>query len=218
MQSDSASPTQPRGSSEPKAENQPAPLPELAGVRVEKTNAAPKPSIFSFQTILAIIIFVLMLVVLTGVSGLGYWVYRLKTDLAAREQSLTALQKKYDGLTVEFGAAKTELEQVKSELEKTKSELEQTRTDLSRAQADLTNSKKEVTNLRARIKKAGIFLEALIAALFEGDSSPRLANTAAVSGDSRLQELASAFKQNPVDENFGDLLLYIFEVLVDLLS
>jgi septal ring factor EnvC (AmiA/AmiB activator) len=213
MQSESVTPVESEATPDSTSESQAAPYPDSVSVpEPELKNAsASKPAFFSKQTIITILMIVFMCAILTGIAGMGYWIYQLTTDLNATQDALTALQGKYDNLTVEK-------DKLAADLDQTRTELEKTREELSTAQSNLTKSKGETAALQKKMGKARALVEVLIATLVERQNDQGIEKTVMATGDGKLKELWTTAKAEPNKTNIQAWLDYLLETTAVLLK
>jgi uncharacterized protein HemX len=77
---------------------------------------------------------VCVFLLLATLSWIGYWAYRLSTELTTTQQQFVALQAEHDQLKMEYAT-------LTGERDKSNADLTQTRADLDKANADLATTK-----------------------------------------------------------------------------
>ncbi len=145
---------------------------------------ATQPKKSRFGTIFSALV---ILFLLLGLGGLGYWAYQLNSNLKATQQDLARLQVNYDKLATEKNSLAVLLARTQSELVKIRSDLVTTR-------SDLTKSRDDAAALQDRMDKAGKLTEVLIVHKVDNATDDVIERKILASGDAKLLRLFYTFK------------------------
>ena len=172
----------------------------------------PSPRKVNFP---AIVLGVFLLFSLVALAGVGFWVYRLNTNLKATQADLAALQGQYESLTAEKDQLITDLNTTTSELDATKTELDQSKADLSNAQSELDTAKKEASDLRTRMKRAAQYVDVLRGFFLVDSTYTQHNRRVEAVDDSTLSDLLDIYENTDSDEAWADYVSYIIDTSLD---
>jgi hypothetical protein len=150
---------------------------------------------------LAFLVFLLLL----SFAWVGYWTYKLSTELAATQQQLSTLQTEHAKLQTDYATLTSENEKLNADLTQSKADLEKTTTDLANARADLSKSKQEGDKLNDQIAEAGTFAEILYRWTTSENPSDVFKIDALINetNDKQLIDPWNAFTNAPSEDTFG---------------
>ncbi len=138
-----------------------------------------------------------LVILILAVAGLGYWTWQLSTNLKAAQQSLSALQGKYDDLTTENSRLTTELGQTSSELEQTNTELAGTNDTLKTTHSDTSKLKQEASNLLSKKDKSFKYVDIMRGIFEDKDTFLETMLKVLLTGDAKLFELYNTYTRSP---------------------
>jgi septal ring factor EnvC (AmiA/AmiB activator) len=146
---------------------------------------------------------VLLCILLTAVAGLGYWAYKLNTDLTTTRQQLAALQTDYDTLKSNNDKLTADYAQSQSDLEKTNGELKTTENSLKDSQDQNKTQRTKMDTARKKI--------AVIEAIFWNNEKDNVIESLVKAvNDSQLLTKWNKFKSSPTQSNAQDFADYLF--------
>ncbi len=192
---------------EPQAEK---PAPQELGVV-----SSPPPKRSNVAKIIQIALLVLLIL---GVAGLGYWDYQLNTQLKAAQESLSDLHGQYDELTTQKNSLASELDSTNSELANTKTELDTTNETLSTTKSDISKSNQDINTLKSKMEKAGKYMEIMRGAYEDHDVLLITFIKIAAIKDSKLEELFNAYLKTSSSADFLKWLGYLLTTAKDTLT
>jgi len=138
----------------------------------------------------------ILVILILAVAGLGYWTWQLSTNLKAAQQSLSALQGKYDDLTAENSRLTTDLGQTSSNLEQTSTELAGTKDTLKTTRSDTSKFKQEASNLQSKKDKSFQYVN-IMRGIFENkDTMFDTFVKVLLTGDVKLLELYNTYSKS----------------------
>jgi septal ring factor EnvC (AmiA/AmiB activator) len=165
---------------------------------------------------LAFLVFLLLL----SFAWVGYWTFKLSTELAATQQQLTTLQAEHAKLQTDYATLTSENEKLNADLTQSKADLEKTTSDLTSARADLSESKQRGEKLDSRIETAGTLAEILYITATSDEESDilKIARLIHESNNQKLMEQWDMLTQSPSENAFGAFLDYIVSAIRDSLK
>jgi septal ring factor EnvC (AmiA/AmiB activator) len=212
-----------------KEEKQPEPLPIQEGipsqpiftpevVQAEPTNLKSPPTAakkHSKLNVAAIILGILVFILLTGVAGLGYGVYVLRTELISTQQQLATLQGEHGKLEGDYTALTSENEKLNADLTQSKADLEKANADLTTAQADLKKSQDQNKDLKAKIDKSSKYASILYSWFTSKNPSDvfKIDTQIKAAEDTQLTSLWDKLTNSPSDDRFGEVIIYLVNAL-----
>lgn len=179
---------QPEPLKDPSVESAPQEEPQVESAPKEKNK---------FKTMF----FALLAVFVVTVAVLGFLSFRLNSDLKATQTDLAGLQAKHETLTAEKKKLSENLDLTKSDLKSALTDLENTRAELAKAQDDLTKVTAEKSELRARMDKAGLWMDVVIAFMVNNERDSSVEKKVEATGDAKLKDLWDTYVDTPLDLN-----------------
>lgn len=165
------------------------------------------------------ILTILLVLAVLLAAGLGFWGYRLSTDLAATKQQLSTLQGEHDQLKKDYAKLQGDNETLNADLSKTRTDFETTKGELTTAQTDLGQSQSENQGLKTKLASAGEKAEILYAFSTVAGAADILEIDAMIqaTNDQQLKDKWNQFANSPDNNTSGEILLYLItEVWNDL--
>lgn len=165
--------------------------------------------------LVAIALGLLIVVLLAAFAWVGYWAYRLDSELTSTRQQLTSLQAEHAKLTSEYAALTSEQEKLNAELTQTTADLEKANTDLTAAQAELDKSKKQIKDLESKIDMAVQLTEVLYAWTMTDDASDifKIDTLIKETGNQQLISQWNTFTKSPSDDAFSVFMDYLITAI-----
>lgn len=159
----------------------------------------------------AIALAFLVLVLFLGLGWVGYWGYRLNTELTTTQGQLAALQTKHDKLQAEYATLTNENEKLNSDLALSKTELEKANTDLAATQDDLKKSKNQNKEISAQVEEASGLAEILyVMMISEGEAGIlKIDRLITEAGNKELTKQWDTFTRSPSEDTYGSFLQYL---------
>ena len=160
----------------------------------------------------------ILVILILAVAGLGYWTWQLSTNLKAAQQSLSALQGKYDDLTAENSRLTTELGQTSSELEQTNTELAGTNDTLKTTRSDTSKLKQEASNLQSKKDKSFKYVDVMRGIFEDNDTFFETMLKVIITGDAKLLELYNTYTKSRSTTDLGNWTEHLLTKAVELLK
>ncbi len=160
----------------------------------------------------------ILVILILAVAGLGYWTWQLSTNLKAAQQSLSALQGKYDDLTAENSRLTTELGQTSSELEQTSTELAGTNDTLKTTRSDTSKLKQEASNLQSKKDKSFKYVDVMRGIFEDNDTFFETMLKVIITGDAKLLELYNTYTKSRSTTDLGNWTEHLLTKAVELLK
>ncbi len=160
----------------------------------------------------------ILVILILAVAGLGYWTWQLSTNLKAAQQSLSALQGKYDDLTAENSRLTTDLGQTSSELEQTSTELAGTNDTLKTTRSDTSKLKQEASNLQSKKDKSFKYVDIMRGIFEDNDTFLETMLKVIITSDAKLLELYNTYTQSRSTTDLGNWTKHLLTKAVELLK
>lgn len=178
---------------------------------------AKKPT--RWGNIAAVVLGLGVVFLLLVAAGLGFWAYKLNTQLTATQGELAALQADYGKLKADFANLQSENEKVNANLTQTKADLEKANTELATTQDSLKTAQGQYTDLSAKVDKAAKYADVLNT-LVKMDQSGLLKIESKIdaANDSGLDAVWNKFKNSPSGDTMSDVLVYLTSAIEDSLK
>ena len=163
---------------------------------------------------------ILLVLLVLGVAGLGYWNFQSNANLRAAQQSLAATQRKYDEVTARNENNTRDLGQTNGELEQVNAELVKTNENLTTARAELSKANSRVSGLKSKKEIVGPYVTLLFSVFFLPDNEAKgltIYVLISLMKDQKLLDLYSNFTENPNQSNFETWIGYALTTMRDIL-